>query len=49
MWLTFSIIIDLLPEQGIVIGGSVVVVSRSQALWVVQLMLIGCGRFIGLI
>jgi hypothetical protein len=31
MWLTFSIIVDLLPTQGIVIGGNIVVVSNVQA------------------
>jgi hypothetical protein len=30
MWLTFSIIVDLLPTQGVVIGGNVVVVSNLQ-------------------
>lgn len=36
MWLTFSIIIDLLPSQGIVIGGNIVVIHWiNQALkWV---------------
>lgn len=41
MWLTFSIIIDLLPTQGIVIGGNVVVIHWvNQALkWIYMVFL----------